>query len=185
MKNVGVPETPLRSALSTSSAMRPAPAWVRRSSSKRSTSRPISRAQRDEVAVLVGLGLQQHVVHLPERVLLGRGLDGLGGQLGARVDVVQRQVAPHVAQLGVAGEQLADDRLGLAAVGALEVAVLDEGHRGLARAADVVAVGVDRGGEVDDERRGAEERARAGALWQQQGRAEDDPGRGSTTRWPR
>ena len=41
-------------------------------------------------------------------------------------------------------------RLGPAAVGALEVAVLDQRHRRVRRAADVVALGVDRHGEVDE-----------------------------------
>ena len=57
---------------------------------------------------------------------------------------VQRQVPPDVADVAEVGEQLAHDRLGLPAVGALEVAVLDHGDRGVGRAADVVAVRVDR-----------------------------------------
>ena len=77
--------------------------------------------------------------------LLGGGLGRLGGELGARVDVVERQVAPDVAQVARVGEQLADRRLGLAAERALEVAVLEQRDRRLGRAADVVALGVDRG----------------------------------------
>ena len=70
--------------------------------------------------------VEQQVVHLPERALRGGRLGGLGGELGVRVDVGERQVAPDVADVAEVGEQLADDRLGPAAVGALEVAVLDE-----------------------------------------------------------
>ena len=69
-------------------------------------------------------------MHLPELALVGGGLGGLGRQLRVRVDVVQRQVAPHVAQVVAERvEQLADHQLGLAAVRALVVAVLDERHR--------------------------------------------------------
>ena len=57
--------------------------------------------------------VEQEVVHLPERALGGRGLGRLGGELRVRVDVVQRQVAPDVADVAEVGEQLADDGLGL------------------------------------------------------------------------
>ena len=60
-----------------------------------------------------------------------------------RVDVVERQVAPDVAQVAEVGEQVPDDRLGPAAVRALEVAVLEQRDGRLDRAADVVALGVD------------------------------------------
>ena len=88
-------------------------------------------------------------MHLPEPSLDAGCLGRLGRELGARVDVVQRQVPPHVAEVAEVGEQLADDGLGLPAERALEVAVLDERHRRLERAADVVVLGVDRDGEVD------------------------------------
>ena len=174
MKNVGVPETPLRSAPSTSSATRPAVPRRRSSSRKRSTSRPSSSACRSRSPgaqrVLV---VQQQVVHLPERALRGRRLGRLGGELGVRVHVGQRQVAPDVADVAEVGQQLAHDRLGLAAVRALEVAVLDQGDRRVRRAADVVALGVHRHGQVDDRLGRAEQRADARALRQQRGR----PGR--------
>ena len=70
--------------------------------------------------------VEQQVVHLPERALLGGRLGRLGGELRVRVDVVQRQVPPDVADVAEVGEQLAHDRLGPAAVRALEVAVLDD-----------------------------------------------------------
>src|SRR3954454_18790781 len=45
------------------------------------------------------------------------------------MDVVQGQVAPDVAHVAVVREQIAHHRLRLTAVGALEVAVLDDGDR--------------------------------------------------------
>ena len=75
-------------------------------------------------------------MHLPEAALGGRGLRRLGRDLGIRVHVGQRQVAPDVAEVAEVGEQLAHDGLGLAAERALEVAVLDERDRGLLGAAD-------------------------------------------------
>ena len=59
---------------------------------------------------------EQEIVQLPERTLLRRGLGSLGGELRIRMHVVQRQVAPHVADVAEVAEELADDRLGLAAV---------------------------------------------------------------------
>jgi hypothetical protein len=64
-------------------------------------------------------------MHRPERALVS---GGLGGELGMGVDVVEREVPPDVPDVAMAGEQFSDGRLGLAAVGALEVAVLDDGH---------------------------------------------------------
>ena len=102
-----MPETPERSAESTSCAMRPAPVRVRRSSSKRSTSSPSSLGVADEVAeaerVLV---LEQQVVHLPERALLRRGLRRLGCLLRVRMDVVERQMAPDVGDVAMLAQQL-------------------------------------------------------------------------------
>ena len=61
-----------------------------------------------------------------KRALGARRLGGLGRHLRVRVHVVEREVAPDVAQVVAEGvEQLADDDLGLAAVRALVVAVLD------------------------------------------------------------
>ena len=113
------------------------------------------------------LVLEQEVVHLPERALLGGGLGGLRGELSVGVDVVQRQVPPDVADVAEVAQELADDRLRLPAVGALEVAVLDDRDRRLERPADVVALGIDVDVEVDERLRRAEQRAdpqRAGAA---------------------
>ena len=98
---------------------------------------------------LVLMGDQQ-VVHLPEAALGARGLGRLGRRLRARVDVVERQVAPDVAELVAEGdEQLADDGLGLAAVRALVVAVLEQDHARVGVAAQVVDLGIDVVGEVE------------------------------------
>src|SRR5262245_33442725 len=116
-------------------------------------------------------------MHLPEGSLAGGSLAGFGGELRIRVDIGEREVAPHVADVAEAGEQLTDDGLCLSAVRALEVAVLDNGHQGVLRPADVIAVLIDVCGQVDDEVRGAEQSTAAGRGWQQLSDAEDDPGR--------
>ena len=95
---------------------------------------------------------EQQVVHLPEGALRGGRLRGLGGELRARVDVDSGRCR-HTYRMFAVGEQLPHDRLGLAAVGALEVAELDHRDRGGGGAADVVAGGVDLGDEVLDQRR--------------------------------
>jgi hypothetical protein len=100
----------------------------------------IDRAQ----LILVG---EQHVMHLPEGALGGGRLGGFGSELRSGVDVGERKVPPHVPDAPV-GQQLAHDRLGLAAVRALEVPELDHGDRGLLGAADVVVVRVDPTGAV-------------------------------------
>jgi hypothetical protein len=41
------------------------------------------------------------------------------------MNIVQRQVAPDVANIAELTQELSDDRLGLSAVGAFEVAVLN------------------------------------------------------------
>ena len=54
----------------------------------------------DQVGVLeVAAGGVQRVVHLPERALGGRGLGGLGGVAGVRVDGLEREVAEGEAQV--------------------------------------------------------------------------------------
>ncbi len=70
-------------------------------------------------------------------------------------------MAPYVTQITEFGQQLPDDGFCLPTVRTLEVAVLDEGHVGVRRAADVVPVGIDGIGEVHDGRGLAEERSGA------------------------
>ncbi len=105
---------------------------------------------------------EQDVVHLPEPAL-GRGCLGrFGGELGAGVDVVQRQVTPHVSDvIAVGGSSSRIDALGLAAVRTLEVPVLDQRHRCVVRAADVVVLGIDVDRQVEDVLGGARDLARA------------------------
>ena len=83
------------------------------------------------------------------------------------VDVGERQVAPDVADVGEIAEQLAHDRLGAPAVGTLEVPVLDDGHRPIAGAADVIALGIDLGREVREQVGVAEQGAVAAQLREQ------------------
>ena len=75
------------------------------------------------------------------------------------MDVAERQVPPDVPHVGEVGEELADDRLGLPAVRALEVAVLDDGDGRVDRPANVIPLRVDVDVEVDDRLRRAEQRA--------------------------
>ena len=97
MKNVGVPDTPLASALRTSSAIArsvPAPAQVLREAIEVEAEVggvPVEVARRQ--LVLVG---EQPVVHLPEAALRARGLGRLGRDLRVGVDVVERQVAAQL-----------------------------------------------------------------------------------------
>ena len=172
-----MPETPLRSALSTSSATRAAPACSRSGVGEAVDVEAELLGVADQVVrakrVLV---LEQEVVHLPERALVGGRLGGLGGELGVRVDVVERQVPPDVADVAEVAQELADDRLRLAAVGALEVAVLDDRDRRVERPADVVALRIDVDVEVDERLGGAEQGADPQAPRQQRRGAEEQPG---------
>src|SRR6185437_16605780 len=92
-----------------------------------------------------------------------------------RVHVGEREVPPHVAQIPVVGQQLADYRFGPAAVGAFEVTVLHERDRRLVRATHVVALWVDRDRQIDDGVGGAEQRTGAQPFGQQRGEPEDGP----------
>ena len=85
-------------------------------------------------------------------------------------------MTPDVADVGEVAEQLANDRLGPPAIGALEVAVLDHGHRCMAGAPDVIAVRVDLVGEVGEQLGGAQEDTIAPTLREQVGGAEREPG---------
>src|SRR5919107_3414170 len=68
------------------------------------------------------LVVEQKVVHLPEGVLFCSCLGSLGSKLGLGMDIVQRQVAPDVADVAELAQELSDEWLGLPAVGAFEVA---------------------------------------------------------------
>ena len=102
---------------------------------------------------------QQLIMHRPERALAGRGLGTLGGQQRVRVHVGERQVPPHVPQVTIVGQQLADHRLGQAAERALVVAVFHQRDQRLVRTAHVIALGINRHRQVDDGLGGAEQGA--------------------------
>ena len=102
---------------------------------------------------------QQQIVHGPERAHGSGGLGCLGGKLGLRMDVDERQVPPDVTDLGV-HEDLPHGGFGLAAIRALEIAELDDGHHRLLRPADVVTLRVDRWVEVLDQLDVAQDRPR-------------------------
>src|ERR671917_2630323 len=103
--------------------------------------------------------VEQQVVHLPERALFGGCLGCLGSELGLGMDIAQRQVAPDVADVAELAQELSDERLRLSAVGAFEVAVLDNRDGRFERAPDVVAFRIDLGVEVDERVVGAEQGA--------------------------
>ena len=110
----------------------------------------IARSQR----VLV---VEKQVVHLPERVLRRGRFGSLRGELGMRVDVVERQVSPDVADVAEVTQELAQDRFRPPAVGTLEVAVLDHRDRSVEWPADVIALRIDVEVEVDERLDRAEE----------------------------
>ena len=102
--------------------------------------------------------VEHEIVHLPERVLVGRSLCSFGCKLSVGVDVVQRQVPPDIADfLFEIAEELADDRLRLPAIRTLEVPVLDDRDGPVGRATNVVAFRVDVDVEVDERLGGSEQ----------------------------
>ena len=107
----------------------------------------------------LALVVEQQVVHLPERPWAAAASEASAASCRVRMDVGEGKVAPDVVDVAEVGQQLAHDRLGPAAVRALEVAVLDHRDRGVGRPAEVVAVGIDRDGEVDERLRASEQRA--------------------------
>jgi hypothetical protein len=108
----------------------------------------------------VALPGEQQVVHGPELPLGCGSFGGLGGDLRLRMDVGERQVAPHEANV-VVHEQLPHDALGLSAVRTLEISILDHGHRRALRPSDVVALRIHRHDQIDQPFRIAEHRPRA------------------------
>src|SRR5690606_39083840 len=73
------------------------------------------------------LVVEELVVHLPELVLVMRTHRGLAGLLRVRVEVEREVAEDHAHLLGVGLHDLFDDRPSACAVGALEVAELDDG----------------------------------------------------------
>jgi CorA-like Mg2+ transporter protein len=117
----------------------------------------------------------EEVAHLPERSLVGGRLR-LRGELRVGVDVVERQVPPHIGDVAELTEQLTDDRLRLAAVRALEIAVLGDRDRRINWPTDVVALRVDLDVQVDERLARSEQGADARAPRQQRRRPEQQPG---------
>ena len=50
------------------------------------------------------LVVDEKVAHRPEGLLRGRGFGGFGRELGVRVYVAERQMAPHVSEVAEVGE---------------------------------------------------------------------------------
>ena len=154
-------------------------------SSKRSTSRPSSLGVADEVAGGARPGGSSSRSCISQNAPCSAAASAASAASCAPgVDVVQRQVPPDVAQRRRSRRSSSRiDRLGLPAVGALEVAVLDERHRRVLGAADVVALGVDRHGEIDDHLGACRAApAPAAACGRQRRRPEDEPGRATRAR---
>src|SRR5215218_10045338 len=93
--------------------------------------------------------------------------------------VCERQMPPHVADVREVAEQLAHSGLRPSAVRALEVAVLDYGHRRVERTADVVRLGIHRELEVEKRLGAAEQGSNTAPLRQQSDGAEHQPRDGS------
>jgi hypothetical protein len=83
----------------------------------------------------VRLMVEQEIVHGPELGLCRRALCSLRGVQGMRMNLFQRKVTIDEPDApGEAGKQQLDRRCSLLAIGALEVAVFDNGHGGVRRA---------------------------------------------------
>ena len=115
-------------------------------------------------------------MHVPEPLLSRCRFGSLGSELGVGVNVAEWQVAPHIPNLVAGlGQQLADHLLGLAAEGALEVAVLDDRDRSILGAADVIPGRIDVDREVEDVLGGAGDLARAQVCRDSPDHLHDEP----------
>ena len=85
-------------------------------------------------------------------------------------------MAPHVAKITEIGQQFPNDCFCPPTVRALEVAVLDEGHRGVRRPANVIVVRIDGIGQVHDCGGLAEERPGTKSRRQSSRNLEHQPG---------
>jgi hypothetical protein len=86
--------------------------------------------------------MEEEIVHLPELSLRAGGLRGFGCLLGVIVADCDGEVPVDKSQLrSVRLQQLPNHRVGSRAMGALEVAVLHQGYRGIKRAEHVVSRG--------------------------------------------
>src|SRR6266566_1379494 len=92
---------------------------------------------------------EQQVVHRPELPLAASALRGLGRGQRVRMRLFEGEIAkgePHPAVKPL--EQQFERRLRLLAVRALEIPILDHGHRGVSRAGQVID-GADGDGELE------------------------------------
>src|SRR5262249_28658953 len=90
--------------------------------------------------------LVQQVVHLPELPLSGGGLPRFSCALRVRVHLRQREVPEDEAEADAQRLlHLVDDRIGLPAIRALVVAILDQGDRRVLRTLAVISLGNRRG----------------------------------------
>src|SRR4051794_9114889 len=88
------------------------------------------RQTEQELCTQIGLILEQRIVHLPESVVGGGELGGLGRSLGAGVDLAQREISEDEREASTEMPlHLFNDRIGAAAVRALVVAVFYERNR--------------------------------------------------------
>src|SRR5438309_2328456 len=94
----------------------------------------------DQVIVLEReLALEQPIVHLPELPLRAGRFGRFGGVLRVQVQLGERKVAEHKPEARAqALPHLLHDRVGATAMRALEVAVLDQRHRGVRRTLHVI-----------------------------------------------
>src|SRR5262245_29837780 len=104
------------------------------------------------------LVLVERVVHLPELPLARSRLGRLGCLLGVRVGRRDREVAKDESELLAHSRlDLFDDRVRRTAIRALVIAVLEEGHSGVGRTLDVIALRVDGNGQLGAPLRSAHE----------------------------
>jgi hypothetical protein len=85
--------------------------------------------------------LEEQTVHLPEFALLAGRFGRLGSGLGVRMDTGEWKMAKDETELvSDLPPQLLKHRVGAAAMGTLEVTVLDQGHRSGRRPQPVIAL---------------------------------------------
>ena len=150
MKKLGVPATPLASALATSSATR-GRACAGRARPRTIGVEPellgvVGRCRRRQLVLMV----EKLVVHRPEVARAAAASVASAASCAFGWTSLSGQVTPYVAKVvAERAEELANHDLGLAAVRALVVAVLDQRHRRVLGASNVVALGVDLVGEVE------------------------------------
>ena len=131
MKNDGVPVTPLAMPLAKSSFTRAMKLCAVQAccSSRPDQTQPLGHVQHPRVGQVL-LRVVERLVHRPERALRRRPFGLLGGVLRVRMAARQREMPEHEPQpVAERVDDARDDRARRGALGALEVAVLDQRHR--------------------------------------------------------